>query len=65
MARGSGDTSLGGEHAFDDKLLAKFDTEGLVDAEDGDGDAADRRKADQICALPAEVFCPFVAAGIE
>src|SRR5208283_2799039 len=62
---GLGPASLRREHAFRDQPFAEFDAEGVVDAEQGDGDAADRRAADEDHSLPAEVPRPFVAAGVE
>ena len=37
----------------------------VIDVQQGDGDAADRRAADQVRTVPAEMRRPFVAAGIE
>ena len=57
--------SPGGKHAFLDQLFAEFDAVVVVDVEQGDGDAADRRAADQVWPFPAEMRRPFVAAGVE
>jgi hypothetical protein len=44
---------LGGrEHAFLNQQSAEFDAVLVVDMEQGDGDAADRREADQVCPWP-------------
>src|SRR5271157_1806139 len=62
---GLGPASLRREHAFRDQPFAEFDAEGVVDAEQGDRDAADWRPADEDRSLPAEVLRPFVAAGLK
>ena len=51
--------------AFLDQSFAECDSVFVVDVKQGDGDAADRREADQNRTVPAEMRGPFVAAGIE
>jgi hypothetical protein len=47
------------------QLLPELNSHALIDLQEGDGNPANRRAADQIRALPAEMRRPVVAAGIE
>jgi hypothetical protein len=53
------------KQSLDDQRFLQLDAKPVIDVEQGDGDAADWRPADEIRAIPAEMRCPFVAAGIE
>src|SRR5271166_337712 len=57
--------SCRGKDAFVDQPFAQFDAVIVVDVEQGDGDAADRSAADQICPLPAKMPCPLVTARVK
>lgn len=54
-----------GKAARRDERLAEFDAEWIVDVKQDDGDAADRRAADEVSPLPSEMRRPFLASGIE
>jgi hypothetical protein len=54
-----------GKNTFLDQSIPKFDAVVVVDVEQGDGDAANRSKADQVGTLPAEMLRPFVTTGVE
>jgi hypothetical protein len=60
-----GDTSNRWKHTFVDEFLPQPNAEWQVDAEDGDGCAANRRATDEQRASPAEVPRPFVPAWME
>jgi hypothetical protein len=58
-------TLPGRERAFLDQQFAKFHAVFVIDVEQLDGDTADGGAADQVGPFPAEMRCPFVAAGVE
>ena len=53
------------ENAFFDQPFPEFNPVSVIDVEQGDGDAAYRRAADEVRSLPAEMLRPFVAAWVE
>ena|ERR1017187_5756954 len=57
--------SCGREDTFLHQTFTEFDAVIVVDVQQGDSNTADGRAADQVCTLPAEMRCPFVATRVE
>ena len=53
------------EEAFVDQLLPELNPNIVIDVQQGDSNPADRRAAEKISTLPAEMRFSLVAAGVE
>jgi hypothetical protein len=51
--------------AFANQILAKLDSEGVVDLEERNGYATDRRATDKFGTAPTEMAAPLIAARVK
>ena len=62
---GLSDESRRRKDAFLDQHLAKLNAKRIIDPENRDGDAANRRATDEVSVLPVKVPRPFMTAWVK